>query len=372
MAVHVGETFLENAEKDEFTIAGRAVHFLGDIAIDVDSAALGETFDEPAGGRGDASFVEQGRVKQVRRGANFLQSSVGQGVEVVDEEMKIGACGVRLMDKGDGHFHGGEGLSGGVVELTGNAASFFVLQGHEANGELAELLLGLLAHTDLGFETSQGLREFVSTLVDTALEFVVSLAELLFRALALVRLGGESDESIGEPEVLAPEGVAKDGENRTDEKGTDDIVHLVLANELDGVAGIDEPVEDAAESEESAENGGDKAADDRAECNGDVERNVERDVAQHGVEKPAKQDRGRGGGDCNRITCGDSRTREWRENGQRARWGGTVHTASMVEGSCEPRVILKMKYRKLWTLNLKMQGARRKLSGASRKTTNGR
>ena len=194
--MHVGETLLENAKEDEFAIAGWAVYFFGDIAVDLDSAALGETFDEPACGGSDAGLVEQGRVEKVRGGANFLQGGVGQSVEVVDEEEKIGARGAGLTDKSDGHFHGGESLSGGVVEFASDTAAFFVLQGHEADGELTELILGQFADGDLGFETSEGLREFVSAFLDTAFEFVVSLAQFLFRAPAFAGLGGESEESI--------------------------------------------------------------------------------------------------------------------------------------------------------------------------------
>lgn len=178
--------------------------------------------------------------------------------------------------------------------------------------------------------------------------------------------------------MLAAEGVAEDGENGADEQSADDVVHLVLANELDGVAGINEPVEDAAEAEEAAENGRKNAADDGAECDCDVERNVEGDMAKNGVEKPAKQDCDCGRGNRDGVTWGDARARDWRENGQRARWGGTLHTASIAKGWRIPpnlRVILKLKYGKLWTLKLKMQGVKRKLSGvaveAGEKSANG-
>lgn len=351
--MHVGETFLENAKEDEFAIAGWAVHFFGDIAVDLDSATLGETFDEPACSGSDAGLVKQGRVEKVRGGANLLQGGVGEGVEVVDEEEKIGARGGGLTDEGDGHLHGGEGLSGGVVEFASEAAAFFVLQGHEADGELAELILGQFADSDFGFEPSEGQGEFVSAFLDTALEFVVSLAEFLFGAPAFAGLGGESEESIAQAEMLAAEGVAEDGENGADEKSADNVVHLALANELDGVAGINEPVEDAAKAEEAAENGRENAADDGAECDCNVERNVKGNVAKNGVEKPAKQDGDCGRGDRDRVTWGDAGARKWRENGQGARWGRTLHTASCIQhrsprvgGSLRASVILKLKYGK--------------------------
>jgi len=376
--VHVGETLLENAKENEFAVAGWAVHLFGHIAVDLDSATLGETFDEPACGGSDAGLVKQRRVEKVRGGANLLQGSVGQCVEVVDEEEKIGAHGAGLTDEGYGHFHGGEGLSGGVVEFASDAAAFFILQGHEANGELAELILGLLADGDFGFETSQGLREFVRAFLDTEFEFVVCQAQFLFGALAFAGLGGEREESIAQAEMLAAEGVAEDGENGADEKSANDVVHLVLANELDGVAGIDEEIKNAAEAEEAAEDGWENAADNGAVCDCDVERNVKGDVAKNGVEKPAKQDGDCGRGDRDRITWGDARAREWRENGQRARWGGTLHTASITKGRRMPPnlgVTLKLQYGKLWTLRLKMHGVKRKLSGvaaeAGEKSANG-
>src|SRR5579862_5352367 len=57
-----------------------------------------------------------------------------------------------------------------------------------------------------------------------------------------------------------------------------------------GMARIDEPIEDAHQSQNSADSGGHVAAYDCTESDGDVNRDVERYMTQHRVENPTQQD----------------------------------------------------------------------------------
>src|SRR5579864_76826 len=80
--VHVGETLLQNSKKNEFAIPGRAFHFFRDLELNIDTTSTGEAFDEPACSRGDASLIEQRRMQKVRSCTDFLQSFIGERVEI--------------------------------------------------------------------------------------------------------------------------------------------------------------------------------------------------------------------------------------------------------------------------------------------------
>ena len=93
MAMHVGQAFLQDTEQDKFAISGRPLHGRRDIALDFDSAAAGESFDKPARGGSDAGFIQQRRVQKIRSGANFLQSSIDQTVQIIYQAQKFGTAG---------------------------------------------------------------------------------------------------------------------------------------------------------------------------------------------------------------------------------------------------------------------------------------
>jgi hypothetical protein len=50
MAMNIGQTFLQDAEKNQFTTPGRPFQVFWNLAPNFDAAAAGETFGEPAGG----------------------------------------------------------------------------------------------------------------------------------------------------------------------------------------------------------------------------------------------------------------------------------------------------------------------------------
>ncbi len=58
VSMNVSKAFLQNAEEHEFAVFGRAFHALLNIALQVDPAALGESFCKPACSRRDTSLVE--------------------------------------------------------------------------------------------------------------------------------------------------------------------------------------------------------------------------------------------------------------------------------------------------------------------------
>src|SRR5215831_1454916 len=97
--MHVGQALLQHAEENEFTVSTRTFHLLGNVDLNVNSAAAGEAFQEPASGRGDARFIKQRRVQQIRGSANLLQSLIGQRVEVIDQGLQFRASLIQLADE---------------------------------------------------------------------------------------------------------------------------------------------------------------------------------------------------------------------------------------------------------------------------------
>ena len=63
VAVDVRQGLLQGAKQSDFNLTVQAAEVRGQAKVDSDAAALGETFDEPAGGGAEAGFIEQGRMK---------------------------------------------------------------------------------------------------------------------------------------------------------------------------------------------------------------------------------------------------------------------------------------------------------------------
>ena len=63
--MNVRQAFLQDAEESQFDGRGHAYQLRGQIEAHTDSAALGKTFDVPAGGRIESGLIEQRGVEQV-------------------------------------------------------------------------------------------------------------------------------------------------------------------------------------------------------------------------------------------------------------------------------------------------------------------
>src|ERR1700756_4673218 len=132
MAMNIGQTFLQDAEKNQLTIPGWPFQVFWNLAPYVKAATAGEPFGEPAGGGRYAGLVQQWWVKQVRGGANFLQSRIGKRIQVIDQDLQFRSRLFDLADQGNRHLHRGDRLTGGVVQLTRDVPALFVLNGHQA------------------------------------------------------------------------------------------------------------------------------------------------------------------------------------------------------------------------------------------------
>lgn len=141
----------------------------------------------------------------------------------------------------------------------------------------------------------------------------MSLTQLVFSALAFASFGGEGVDGVVQSKLLAPVGFAESDEDGAhQETGNDRVNFRGLANEREGVARIDEPVEDSEKSEKAAQNGRREAGDHRGKCYRDVQRDVESDMAENGIKQPAEQDREDGCGDGNGVALDD--TLRWKRS----------------------------------------------------------
>jgi hypothetical protein len=140
VAVNIGQTFLDDAEDGEFQVVGQAVEF-GDGKINLNRGALLQTLDIPSQSGAEAEFIEQRGMKQIRRGAKFLIQFAGEGEGFLYGFAKFRAGVFDFSrDLTEIHGQGSDDLAGAIVHFAGEAATLFVLGGHEADGEFAKLI----------------------------------------------------------------------------------------------------------------------------------------------------------------------------------------------------------------------------------------
>lgn len=142
-------------------------------------------------------------MEQVGGGANFLQGLVDQVGEVVEEAGGLGSGGELTLERGDGHFEGGEGLAGAVVEFASDATTLFILQAHDAGGKFAQGVFDFLADGDLGFKLGQAGSQVAGAFVDFLFEFEVGFAEGLLGLFARGDVGGDADDAEGGAGIVA-------------------------------------------------------------------------------------------------------------------------------------------------------------------------
>src|SRR5947209_1376626 len=79
MAMDIGQTFLGDSKKSEFTIWREPREFRRNIHGNLDFAALTKSVGEGCEDSWQSHLVQQRRVQEIGRGANFVQGSCKQG-----------------------------------------------------------------------------------------------------------------------------------------------------------------------------------------------------------------------------------------------------------------------------------------------------
>src|SRR5207302_9480184 len=99
MAMHVGETLLDNTEQRQLEFAAEASKIFWNFKLNLDLTALRKTGNVPAQSGEQAYFVEQRRMKQIREGADLAQGFVQKRITFVEELEEIGiGFGYFLLD----------------------------------------------------------------------------------------------------------------------------------------------------------------------------------------------------------------------------------------------------------------------------------
>jgi len=137
VTVNVGESFLENAEQSDLRVFVKAVGEVIGAEVDVQAAALSETFYVPTSGGVQSEFVEERRMEEVGDGADFGEAAV-QEVARVGELLlgngrrSVGEAAFELIDL---DFEAGKILTDAVVEFTSDFAALDVLEFENAATE---------------------------------------------------------------------------------------------------------------------------------------------------------------------------------------------------------------------------------------------
>ena len=207
VAVNVGEGFLNDAEQSDLDRAGEAAEVVGEIHLNVHTAASSKALDVPLDGGRESGFVEQGRVEQVRDGAGFAAGLVNE----LDSFGEGGVSGDGLAGDGEVHFYGSQVLADAVVEFARETAAFFILKAEEASSEGTERALGVFAGAEFGVEQTgvqveecKATQECEREHEDSKKEQATRAVEALFEELLLlgghvfhhVIVGGEGGDEI--------------------------------------------------------------------------------------------------------------------------------------------------------------------------------
>ncbi len=151
MALNIGETLLNDAEEGDFDELGQAAEMLGKDELSFDTAAVTEAMDVFLESGDQAEFIQQGRMKEIREGADFTRHMLEQGASLFEGVLRRFAEGRGgLADLGEAQVDRKNGLREAIVEFAANAAALFILEIEELGGELTDGVLGVLHLGDIG------------------------------------------------------------------------------------------------------------------------------------------------------------------------------------------------------------------------------
>ena len=127
VAVHVGQALLHNAEQRKLKVGGQPAEFRRYLEIDLQTAPFLQALHVPIDRLRQSRLIQQWRVQQVRRCANFrtqlCQKILGVGEHLGSARLLPSRTG----ESRECHAQGGYHLSSAVVQFTGNATSLFIL-----------------------------------------------------------------------------------------------------------------------------------------------------------------------------------------------------------------------------------------------------
>ena len=137
--MHVSKTFLQDTKQRGLRVRGKPDEVLADLHVEPDTTTLFEAFGIPEHGGGEAAFIEERWMQQVREGADFFANFADNVATFEQSVLDRLFLGIDQLGKAiEGHRQYGYFLTGRVVEIAGDAAALFVLKFQQARRKLAE------------------------------------------------------------------------------------------------------------------------------------------------------------------------------------------------------------------------------------------
>jgi len=94
MAMHVGQTFLHDAEEDQFVFGGKGTNGFGDVEGDLNFAAFGKTGDVPLEGGAEVAGFQRQRMTKIGEGAHLTHDlAIDVGTFVNRLTNRVGEAG---------------------------------------------------------------------------------------------------------------------------------------------------------------------------------------------------------------------------------------------------------------------------------------
>jgi CRP/FNR family transcriptional regulator, cyclic AMP receptor protein len=117
VSMHVCQALLQYAEKDEFHPLRQPPRRVADLGTHADSAPLGEAFEIPLGGTGEAYFVQQWRMQEVRHRPNFPDRLIGQFRNFGNKREPGRLLLAAFLEGRNAYFQRGQRLAGRVMQV---------------------------------------------------------------------------------------------------------------------------------------------------------------------------------------------------------------------------------------------------------------
>ena len=129
MTMNVGQTLLYHTKYRGLEFWREPPQILRNFQSHRNLAPLGKSLDKPTNGRRKTSLVKQRRMQQVRDGAQLLRQLLNQ-MQAFGAGTSCAMVKIRTIALNGSQIHvqRHQHLAGTVVQFTGNATAFFVLQ----------------------------------------------------------------------------------------------------------------------------------------------------------------------------------------------------------------------------------------------------
>jgi hypothetical protein len=125
--MYIRQALLEDAEKNNLYLDGESLFSGCNIQFHLDPGSLGKALDVPLRSASKADFIQQWRVQEVGRGADFLNGLIRQGGGLGGKNVSRRVLPAVFLKKRNADFQCRQRLAGAVVQVARQLAPLLLL-----------------------------------------------------------------------------------------------------------------------------------------------------------------------------------------------------------------------------------------------------